>query len=792
MPTNTYEPILTKGPESTLPSVEDGKLRITSDTGRIFIDDNNTRTEVTDFIKGMTENEIKSLLAPIASKIYIASDTGKFMTYNTSDDEWNNIAVVDTDSGQVVTDITRNGFDFIATRLNGSTFSFTQQQYTGNNGIALSGTTFSNSGVRSISEGTTAGTINVNTNGSTANISVKDAGKAVKSITRSGTTFTATALDGSTFSFTQQDNDTKYTGANGISLSGTTFSNSGVRSIATGTSNGTINVNTNGSTSNIAVKGLGSAAYTESSAYASSDHTHNYAGSSSAGGIANSSNLLYYTHQNEVNFLGGNQTVCYFNYRDASTDAANATTAMTYKFCNYSNDTSKSTLEAGNYNGKINGYTIAASVPSGAKFTDTTYTGSNGVSLSGTTFSNSGVRSITSGTSNGTINVNTNGSTANVSVYGLGSNAYTSTDYLPLAGGTMTGTVITPINEVVINFRNHASYYCTASYQTAGNEALVFATKNPVTSFMFVSGEDSVTNHAQDRWRSLTPGLQIKQNCVSINKLIADGTTPTYNLEVGGTEYVSGALTTGGVFKGTCGEFTGGRVYNAGDDEGVIIKTTTGGYAGLILGSHNARRSVFYLNSTDAFWRYNNGTASYDIKHPVKAGTIALTSDISALQSNFQAGVNSVYNAVVARGVTPASKSLSDVVTGINNIPSVYKSSLELIKTQNGSSEVTQGYCYDENFSQNITFTYPIKLNAGKYLLLVGARFDWSTTLTDQSSVTNGSFYVQSYTQPTSNTRFNGKFEYIITMTSAGTFSVNIKSSDADQSRVKAMLMKIS
>jgi hypothetical protein len=43
--------------------------------------------------------------------------------------------------------------------------------------------------------------------------------------------------------------------------------NSGVRSIATGTANGTISVNTNGSTANVAVKGLGSAAYTSSDLY---------------------------------------------------------------------------------------------------------------------------------------------------------------------------------------------------------------------------------------------------------------------------------------------------------------------------------------------------------------------------------------------------------------------------------------------------------------------------------------------------------------------------------------------
>ena len=63
------------------------------------------------------------------------------------------------------------------------------------------------------------------------------------------------------------DNNTTYSAGTGISLSGTTFSNSGVRSVATGSANGTISVNTNGTSVDVAVKGLGSAAYTASTAY---------------------------------------------------------------------------------------------------------------------------------------------------------------------------------------------------------------------------------------------------------------------------------------------------------------------------------------------------------------------------------------------------------------------------------------------------------------------------------------------------------------------------------------------
>ena len=69
-------------------------------------------------------------------------------------------------------------------------------------------------------------------------------------------------------------------------------------------------------------------------------------------------------------------------------------------------------------------------------------TDNTAITSSGTrTITNAGVRSIATGSSNGTISVNTNGTTVDVTVNGLGSNAYTSTAYLPLSGGTMTGAL---------------------------------------------------------------------------------------------------------------------------------------------------------------------------------------------------------------------------------------------------------------------------------------------------------------------------------------------------------------
>ena len=96
----------------------------------------------------------------------------------------------------------------------------------------------------------------------------------------------------------------------------------------------------------------------------------------------------------------------------------------------------QNTLTAGS-NIQISGNTISA--------TDTTYTGSDGITLTGTNFTNSGVRAVTSGTTNGTISVDTGGTTANVSVTGLGSAAYTaSTAYATAAQGGKADTAVQP------------------------------------------------------------------------------------------------------------------------------------------------------------------------------------------------------------------------------------------------------------------------------------------------------------------------------------------------------------
>ena len=96
---STYSRILTKGYHSALAStpIEDGKLRFTVDTGQIFLDDNNERVEISDFIKIDTEAEILSTLAPLP-KFYYARDTKRFLMYVNG--KWEVVAEKNSDTVQ--------------------------------------------------------------------------------------------------------------------------------------------------------------------------------------------------------------------------------------------------------------------------------------------------------------------------------------------------------------------------------------------------------------------------------------------------------------------------------------------------------------------------------------------------------------------------------------------------------------------------------------------------------------------------------------------------------------------
>ena len=99
-------------------------------------------------------------------------------------------------------------------------------------------------------------------------------------------------------------------------------------------------------------------------------------------------------------------------------------------------------------------------------------------------------------------------------------------------------------------------------------------------------------------------------------------------LTIGGDITGSTNLNITGKITGTGGMHISGRYDGSGDDEGIVVGPAANNYAGLTLGSPSGVRSVFYLlPSTEAHravWRYNNGSASYNITHPETNGEIVV------------------------------------------------------------------------------------------------------------------------------------------------------------------------
>lgn len=123
----------------------------------------------------------------------------------------------------------------------------------------------------------------------------------------------------------------------------------------------------------------------------------------------------------------------------------------------------------------ITGTTISA--------TDTTYTGSDGITLTGTNFTNSGVRAVASGTANGTISVNTNGTTVDVAVTGLGSAAYTASTAYDVAGAASTAET---------NAKNYTDSLAS-NYATAAQGALADTAVQPADLSSYVTKDTTQT-----------------------------------------------------------------------------------------------------------------------------------------------------------------------------------------------------------------------------------------------------------------------------------------------------------
>lgn len=155
-----------------------------------------------------------------------------------------------------------------------------------------------------------------------ANVANIDQSKAIKNITRSGTTFTVTCLDNTTFTFNQQDNNTTYLAGTGLTLDGTTFKLSTPVSTANGGTGNTTGYVTAGQKSGTT---LGTKATCEGdSTIANGTYSHAEGQGTSANGVGshaeggNTTAGRYYSHAE------GNSTIASANYSHAE---GNSTTA---------------------------------------------------------------------------------------------------------------------------------------------------------------------------------------------------------------------------------------------------------------------------------------------------------------------------------------------------------------------------------------------------------------------------------------------------------------------------------
>lgn len=149
---------------------------------------------------------------------------------------------------------------------------------------------------------------------------------------------------------------------------------------------------------------------------------------------------------------------------------------------------------------------------------------------------------------------------------------------------------------------------------------------------------------------------------------------------------LTGGTLTGNLV-GTSAMFSG-RFYGNGDDEGIIIKPSSNGYAGLILGTHDGERSIFYFVKNKPFWRYSHGSDNLDIIHPKKSGTIALISDIPNKNSwNYD---DRYYTKAESNA-----KYITDIITSVN----------KLTFTKNGSNitrDITVNVVHNQGNLTNI------------------------------------------------------------------------------------------
>ena len=170
-------------------------------------------------------------------------------------------------------------------------------------------------------------------------------------------------------------------------------------------------------------------------------------------------------------------------------------------------------------------------------------------------------------------------------------------------------------NENAICFRKNTSYKTCIQYKTVGNEALVFATQQTITSFIFKCGY-TMSNGSD--WQSSVigiPSIQIKGQSLYVNTAIANGSTPSYNFQVTGTSYFNGNTTHNGVIylaNGTTYWIDNSAIGYLNDlrvDQTRLVNDWLGFYSSNNAGGN--RYGFIQANADRMYFRKENGVNSY-------------------------------------------------------------------------------------------------------------------------------------------------------------------------------------
>ena len=86
-------PIMTRGSQEKINNtpIEDGKIRLSIDQARLFVDYGSNRLEISDFVRGLNLQDMYNLDNPLP-KIYIDKDTGLGYYYDFGTNEWKNFS----------------------------------------------------------------------------------------------------------------------------------------------------------------------------------------------------------------------------------------------------------------------------------------------------------------------------------------------------------------------------------------------------------------------------------------------------------------------------------------------------------------------------------------------------------------------------------------------------------------------------------------------------------------------------------------------------------------------------